>query len=285
MPSHTINFSHLDKLYYPASHLTKGDVIDYYRAIAPYFLALNSGRPIVMHRFPDGIAHEGFYQKQISDYFSAWVERKKILLKKGTTQELVVINDQDSLLYLANQGVLVFHAWLSPVSSVRYPDKMVFDLDPSGNDLQELRFGARQLKKMLEKHGLTPFLMTTGSHGYHVVVPLVAQYSFAKIHAFAKKIADELVEQYPDLFTTHISKKKRKGRIFIDYLRNAYGQTSVAPYSLRALEGAPVATPIGWSELSRTEPQKYTLNNIFKRLKRVKDPWKNFFKKACRLKL
>ncbi len=236
-----------------------------------------------MHRFPDGIEHEGFYQKQISDYFPAWIGRKTVTLKTGEKQTLVMINDVDSLLYLANQGVLVFHGMLSCANAVNKPDKIVFDLDPSGDDIKELRFAARALKKKLEQCGLHPFIMTTGSRGYHVVTPIIPEYSFEKVHSFARKMAETLAQEYPDRMTTEVSKASRKGRVFIDYLRNSYNQTSVVPYSVRAHEGAPIATPIAWTELSKTVPQQYTIKNIFKRLARKKDAWKGFFKKAKRL--
>lgn len=283
---HSIDFLHTDKIFFPQAHLSKGDVIAYYRKIAPYFLALNSHRPIVMQRFIHGITKEGFYQKQIGDYFPAWIDRQKVLLKKGEHQELVVINNVDSLLYLVNQDVLVFHAWLSSVDAVNYPDKIVFDLDPSKDTtIKDLQSAAQQLKKIVENHKLTPFVMTTGSRGYHIVVPIKPTYTFEHVHAYAKKISDELVAYDPQRFTTQVNKEKRRGKIFVDYLRNSYGQTSVAPYSLRAHVGAPVATPLLWSELTKTEPQKYTLKNIFRRLSRVKDPWSEFLNSASRLKI
>jgi bifunctional non-homologous end joining protein LigD len=236
-----------------------------------------------MQRFPDGIAKEGFYQKQIPDYFPDWVAHKEVTLKKGDKQSLVVIDNRDSLVYLANQGVLVFHAWLSTTDAIHNPDKIVFDLDPSGSDVKSLRFAAQKLKKILESYKLDSFIMTTGSRGYHVVVPLIPDHPFEKVHVFAKSVAQQLVEQYPDRFTIEINKVKRKKRVFIDYLRNSFGQTSVAPYSLRAVEKAPVATPIAWTDLSKTKPQQYTMKNIFKRLARKKDPWSDFEKKRQKL--
>jgi bifunctional non-homologous end joining protein LigD len=285
MVHHEIQLSNLDKLYFPKAGITKGEVIEYYQKIASHFVPLSKNRPLVMHRFPEGIAKTGFYQKQIPDYFPSWIHHKQVTLKSDGKQELVMVDDADSLVYLANQGVLEFHAWLSSAQAVNHPDKMVFDLDPSGTKIAELRFAAQKLKKMLEGYKLTPFIMTTGSRGYHVVVPIVPEHSFEKVHDFAKSIARDLVEQYPDRFTIEMSKARRKGKVFIDYLRNSFGQTSVAPYSLRARENAPVATPISWLELSKTKPQQYTLKTIFKRLSRKKDPWKDFFKKAKRLSL
>ncbi len=283
--SKQITFSHLEKIYYPQSNITKEDVITYYLKIAPHFLALAGEHLFVMQRFPDGIHHEGFYQKQIPDYFPRWIKRKKIMLYKGDSQSLVVIDSKETLAYLANQGVLVFHSWLSSIASVKKPDKIVFDLDPSGADLKTVKQAARLIKTALEEHNLVPFIMTTGSQGYHVVTPIVPHHSFTKVHAFAKRIAHEVAVEYDRLFTVEVSKSKRKRRVFIDYLRNSYGQTSVACYSLRAIEGAPIATPLAWSELARSRPQQYTIKNIFKRLRTKKDPWYNFRKSAKMLDL
>lgn len=283
---HTVEVSHPDKFLYPKSKITKQEVVDYYRNIAPYFLMHTVNRPIVMQRFPEGISSKvAFFQKQIPDYFPAWIARKTVDLHKGEKQTLVVVDSADALAYLANQGVLVFHAWLSVSKAVNKPDKIVFDLDPSGTDSKKIKRAARLLKKILEQHKLVPFVMTTGSRGFHIVAPILPEHSFEKVHDFAKHIAQRLADEYTTDFTVEMSKAKRKGRVFIDYLRNSFGQTSVAPYSLRAKEGAPIATPITWKELATTAPQKYTMKNIFRRLSRKGDAWHDFEKHAMNLKL
>lgn len=276
---HTITLSNLDKILFPKSGITKGQVIAYYQKIAPFFLTHAKNHLIVMHRFPDGI-HQGFYQKQIPDYFPAWIKRKKIVLRTQEEQTLVVLDSSAALVYLANQAVLVFHSWLSSQSSITKPDKMVFDIDPADHTLTEIRFAVKKLKAVLEEHKLKPFVMTTGSRSYHVVVPLLPKHTYESVRSFAKHICRELADNYPERFTIDMSKSKRRGRIFLDYLRNSFGATSVACYSLRALEGAPIATPLAWTELSTTKPQQYTIKNIFKRLARKKDPWKDFAKYA-----
>ncbi|MBS1986904.1 non-homologous end-joining DNA ligase [Candidatus Dependentiae bacterium] len=283
--NHTIELSSFDKVLFPKSGITKGDVVVYYQKIAPFFLAHARDHLMVMHRFPDGIDAPGFYQKEVSDYFPPWIARKKIILKDGTAQSLVVLDSTAALVYLANQAVLVFHSWLSTQKATQKPDKIVFDVDPSGNSLAELRFAVRTLKKVIEGYGLQPFLMATGSRSYHVVVPIRPQYTYAQTRAFAKRICSDLVDAYPERFTIALSKAQRKGRIFLDYLRNAARATSVACYSLRALEGASIATPLSWDELTRTKPQQYTIKNIFKRLARKKDPWHDFAQRATLLPL
>jgi len=293
---HSIEITHADKLYFPRSHITKQATIEYYTKIAPYLLPHIKNYTIVMRRFPEGIDGVNFYQKQIPDYFPGWIKHKTVDLKKGDTQTLVIIDNSATLAYLANQGVLEIHSWLSNSEAIHKPNKLIFDLDPSltlhdsilhastlKTDLANLRFGARALKNMLEKNGLNPFLMTTGSRGYHVVVPLLPTSSFEQVHTYARHCAQTLVNTYPNLFTIEISKKKRGKKIFIDYLRNAYGQTSIACYSLRALEGAPIATPLDWHELAKITPQQYTIKNIFRRLARKNNPWKDFEKSAKKL--
>lgn len=280
----TISLSHLSKLLFPQDDITKQNVIEYYQKIAPWLLPLIKDHFVVMNRFPDGVDQDGFYQKQISDYFPDWINRKKILLKKGSYQELLFLTTKDDLVYLANQNVVEFHSWLSLIDRPNYPDKMVFDLDPDkNNSVQDIYIVAYALKKLIESYQLTAFIMTTGSKGYHIVVPIFPEHVFEIVHNFAKKLGHIIEMKYPDICTVNGSKKARTGKIFIDYLRNSYGQTSIAPYSLRAKKGAPVATPIDWNELKKTSPEKYTIFNIFKRLARKNNPWKDFVKKRQKI--
>jgi bifunctional non-homologous end joining protein LigD len=208
-------------------------------------------------------------------------------LEKDGKQELVIIEKKDDLLYLANQGTLVFHSWLSQKQNVNKPDKLIFDLDPPKNSgFQIVKFAAYKLRDIFTKNKLNPFVMTTGSKGLHVIIPIKPKHDFDKVREFAKKTAEELADKYPDKLTTEVRKEKRKARILLDYLRNAFGQTGVAPYSLRAIKNAPIATPLDWAELpSLNDPQKYNISNIFKRLGQKSDPWENIYKKAKDLKL
>lgn len=280
-----MKISHPDKNWFPKSKITKQDIINYYQKIAPYFIKYCKNHLIVLLRYPNGIDKDFFYQKQIPDYFPTFIKRKTILLKKGEQQTLAIIANQKSLLYLVNQATLTFHSWLSNTKNVHNPDKIVFDFDPTDNDVKKLRFAVTEMKKIIEKESLVPFLMTTGSRGYHIVVPIKPTHTFDIIHDFAKKLAQELASKYPSIMTTNPLLKERKGRIFIDYLRNSYGQTSVAPYSIRAIEKAPIATPIEWRELGRTNPQKFNIKNIFKRLNTKGDVWIDFEKNRKNLKL
>ena len=285
-----MKYSNLDKILFTKSKITKEDILDYYAKISSYFLAHVQNHPIVLQRFPNGIDQESFFQKNVPDYYPKFIKTTTVTLKKGGKQKLVIINNKKTLLYLANQATIVFHSWLSSTKSIHKPDKIVFDLDPSPSlsaqqSLKLLRFTAKKLKILLDEHDLTSFIMTTGSSGFHITVPLKPEFAFLQIHKFAKNIAQKLSDQYPDFITCTATKSQRKNKIFIDYLRNSYGQTSVACYSIRAHEKAPIATPILWEELNSTTPQKFTIKNIFKRLSEKNDPWKNFNKSAQKLKI
>lgn len=279
----TIELSNTEKILFPRSHISKGDLIDYYAFVAPYMLPYCKNRLISMVRYPDGIAHEGFYQKNASDYFPAWIRRVSLKKQSGTSIEYVAIANQATIVYLANQGCITPHIWLSTAPHVEQPDRLIFDLDPSGKtfSFDRIKEGAYMLKELLEHQKLDPYVMTTGSRGLHVVVPLKRKHHFDAVRAYAKKIADELVSAQPRWFTTDLAKEQRGSKIFIDYLRNSYGATSVAPYAVRPLEGAPVATPLTWQELKRiTTSQIYTIKTIPTRLKKVGDPWEGINRHA-----
>ena len=275
---HTLDITHPDKVLFPESGLTKGDLIDYYEQIAPVILPHLKDRPVSLQRFPDGIGEQGFFQKETPDYYPDWIETAEVeKLEEGGIQHQVVVSNVATLVYLANQAAITLHAWLSLSGRLDYPDKMIFDLDPPGEDFKVVRDGARTLREMLQELGLVPFVKTTGSRGLHVVVPLDQSTDFDKVRDFARGVADALGRREPERFTTEVRKEKRAGRLFVDYLRNAYGQTAVAPYSVRAKPGATVATPLEWDELGRgdLDSKRYTIKNIFRRLAQKDDPWQD----------
>ncbi len=248
--THTIELSNEQKILFPKSTITKGDIIAYYQAIAPSMLPLIHNHPIAMQRFPDGIDQKGFYQKEIGDYFPDWIERKIIKSKTDNhTTTYVVCNDAATLVYLANQAVITIHHWLSTANNLTHPDRVIFDLDPSGTKWIHLVETAYQLKKIIELHKLTPFVMTTGSRGLHVTVPLKQKNTFRQVRMWAQKIAQQLVENNPTIATLKLRKEERKNKVFIDTLRNQWAQHAVAPFAIRALEKAPIAMPITWKEL------------------------------------
>ncbi len=275
LDSQQIELSNRDKTLFPRSGITKGDLIGYYERVADWMLPHLTDRPLTMHRFPDGIQKEGFYQKDAPDYFPGWILRKEVE-KSGGTVSHVIFNDSATLVYLANQGCVTPHIWLSRIDEPRRPDRMIFDLDPSGAEIEEVRLAARRIRETLGELGLECYLMTTGSTGFHVIVPLRRELEFDDVRAFARDTASLLAHSEPRRLTVEQRKDKRRGRVFLDYFRNAYAQTAVAPYAVRAIEGAPVATPVGWDELDRKlVPGKYHIGNLFRRLAQKHDPWES----------
>lgn len=280
-----IEVSNPDKIIFPESNITKLEFVEYYQRIAPYMLPFLKNRPISMQRFPDGITGEGFYQKNASPYFPAWIKQVEVPKASGGLVHYAVCNNAETLVYLASQLMITPHLWLSSLPKLYYPDRIIFDLDPSpGVEFTQIRWAAKELKTVLDELGIPVFIMTTGSRGVHLVIPLKRVHTYEFTRSFAHDLAEFLVHQYPKKLTLEMSKVKRGKRIFVDYLRNGFGATGAAPYCVRALEGAPVATPIDWSELAAITPQKYNIKTIFRRLKAKKDPWATISKKACSLK-
>jgi bifunctional non-homologous end joining protein LigD len=272
---HEIKIMHPDKPLFPDDGISKKDLADYYSRVAPTMLPYLKGRPISMQRFPDGIDKPGFFEKKAPDYFPEWIGRASVEVKEGRTQEQVVCDNAATLVYLANQDCITPHTWLSRADKLNYPDQMIFDLDPLDEDFGSVVLAAKELKKSVEGEGLTPYVMTTGSRGLHVLVPLDRSADFDTVRAYARGLSAGLAKEQPDRFTVEISKEKRGGRTFLDYLRNSYGQTSVPPYAVRAKRGAPVATPLEWHELDEgVTSQRFNINNLFKRLSKKGDPWK-----------
>jgi bifunctional non-homologous end joining protein LigD len=271
---HDVKLSNPDKVLFPAAGLTKADLIEYYERIAPVMLPHVAGRPLSLVRYPNGIEAEGFMQKNASDYFPDWIRRARLAKQDGAVDH-VVAEDTATLVYLANQACVTFHVGLARVDRIDHPDRMVIDLDPSDDDFAKVKRAAREARALLEEVGLAPFLQITGSRGLHLWVPLDRSADFDQVRDFAGQAAELLVARRPHELTTAQRKAKRGDRVFVDVGRNAYAQTAVAPYSVRARPQAPVATPIDWAELDdpKLEPQRYTIRNLFRRLGHKQDPW------------
>lgn len=280
---HRVEVSNTDKVFFPDSAITKGDLIDYYEAIAETMLPYLRGRPMAMHRFPDGIQGEGFYQKDAPDYFPEWIRRVTVK-KEGGTVTHVVCENAATLVYLADQACIAPHVWLSRVDKLNNPDLLVFDLDPPDGEFAAVRFAARASRDLLEELGLAVFVQTTGSRGLHVVVPLDRSADFDAVRSFAQGVAELLARREPKRLTTEQHKEQRGKRVFLDTGRNSYAQTFVAPYAVRPRPGAPVATPLNWNELGQVDAQRYNLRNILRRLGQKDDPWKGMARHARSLK-
>ncbi|MER7082253.1 bifunctional non-homologous end joining protein LigD [Saccharopolyspora kobensis] len=272
---HRFDVSNPDKVLYPGSGYRKQDVMDYYRSVAEVMIAHSRGRPLTLRRFPDGIGDGGFFQKEASDYFPDWIRVVSVPQRgaRGVVHH-VVVDDAATLLYLAGQACLEFHLGLSTVDDLERPVLVVLDLDPpEGTGLTELRQVTRRMCERFRDAGLDPHVQTTGGRGFHVAAPLRAEREFDEVRADLRELAEEAVRDEPRRLTTEQRKDQRGDRIFLDTNRNAYGQTAIAPYSLRARPGAPAATPLDIDELGRAEPQSYGLANMARRLAQKSDPW------------
>ena len=274
-----------DKVLFPADGTTKADVIDYYRDVAGLMLPHLRDRCLTLERYPDGIDASGFYQQNYADHFPDWVTRRSLpTADRDDTIDHIVVDEPAALVYLADQGTITFHGWLARVDAPRHPDRMVFDLDPAGDDFDVIVDCARLLREALELASLIPFVMTSGSRGLHVSAPLDGHLDFDAARTLAVSLAQAVADRDPARFTVEQRKSARRGRLYIDVGRNAYGQTAVLPYSLRARPGAPAATPLDWQELSRAGlgPQRYGISNLRRRLAQKADPFTGFADRARR---
>ena len=268
-----VEISRPGKALFPCG-ITKADLASYYERVAPAMLPHLRGRPINLERYPDGIDGERIMQQRAGRYFPDWIRRATVE-KKGGSVEHVVAADAGTLVYLAGQACITPHPWLSRVDRLHQPDRLIFDLDPSNGRPADVLRAARTMCNLVRELGLQPWVMSTGSRGYHVTVPLRRGADFDATRAFAREVAALATQREPRLFTTEQRKAKREGRILIDVMRNAYAHSAVAPYAVRARPGAPVATPLHPDELadSDTRPGRFTIETVPGRLERDGDPW------------
>ena len=250
--------SHPEKVLFPDSGVTKGEVAEYYRRAAKRILPHLVDRPLTIQRFPQGIDKPGFMQKHAGKGFPSSIDRIE-LPKQGGTVNYPVIHDEAGLAYLANQNTITFHIPAFRASHLDHPDRMVFDLDPTEGDLDGVRFAARATAAFLEGLGVPAWLMTSGSKGFHLVTPLAPTITFDQLGRFAQAAATMLARAHSDQMTIEFLKKERKSRVFVDWMRNHFGPTAVAPYSLRPRPGATIAMPIDWSVLDTVAPDSFRL--------------------------
>ena len=273
----TVRLSNTDKVLFPGDGVTKGDLIGYYESVAATMLPLLRDRPISMTRCPDGIEGPQIVQKNAPAYFPSWVRRAEVP-KQGGTVWHVICDSKATLGYLANQACIELHVFLSRLDRLGHPDQLTFDVDPPDDlSFDRVRECAFLLRGLLEDElGLTTFVKTTGGRGVHVHVPLDRSGDFDAARGFARAAAELLAARSPDLMTTQQRKHGRGNRVYLDIMRDAYAQTVVAPYSVRARPGAPVATPLTWAELTDATPQRFTIATVPGRLAALKgngDPW------------
>jgi bifunctional non-homologous end joining protein LigD len=249
-----ITISNPERVIFPEDNLTKGDLADYYAAVEPLIMIDAAERPMTLIRCPQGRAKKCFFQKHDSGSFGPDVKHIPIKEKDGSIEDYLYFDDIKGLLACVQMGTVEFHGWGSKVAKVEYPDRLVFDLDPDvGLDFERVKKAALRLKVLLADLGLRTFPLLSGGKGLHVVAPLDGSKDWLAVKSFAERFSRAIAEAEPDMFTANIRKVERKGRIFLDWLRNQRGATAVMPYSARAREGAPVAAPIGWEELDKYE--------------------------------
>ncbi|MFI7411949.1 non-homologous end-joining DNA ligase [Streptomyces sp. NPDC049627] len=272
----TVEVKRVDKVLFPggagAKEYTKGDLVDYYRSVAAFMLPHLRGRPLMLERHPDGLDGPRFMQKNTPEHYPEWITRFEVPKEDGTVCH-TVCDDTATLVFLADQACLTVHRWLSRTDGIDRPDRMVFDLDPAEDSFAQVRAAAGLLGELLDELDLPSAPMTTGSRGLHIVVPLNGQHDFDEVREFAKDVAGMLEAAHPDRLTTAARKKDRGDRLYLDVQRNAYAQTAVAPYTVRARPGAPVATPLTWADLDDQEldARRWSIADAVEQART--DPW------------
>jgi bifunctional non-homologous end joining protein LigD len=270
-------FTHLDKLMYPEAGLTKGDILEYYRRIAPCLLPFLRDRPATLERLPDGLGSSRaphFWQKNTPASYPDWIPRAELPSEVGKVIHYALVNDQDTLLYLVNQGALTFHVWFSRMADLDRPDFVLFDLDLGQAPFADVVAIANELHAILKGEGSKAYVKASGKTGLHVLVPWDADGGYDEARAWAEQIAERVVEADPRRATTERSKAKRRGRVYVDVMQNAKGRHAVPPYVLRAVPQATVSTPLRWQEVTpELDPSQFTVKSIFRRLAHQKrDP-------------
>jgi bifunctional non-homologous end joining protein LigD len=273
--------THPEKVLFPADGITKGDLAAYYETVAPVMLPHLRGRPLTMERYPAGIGAEGFWQKSVAKGFPAWLKRVDVP-KKGGVVHYPVVTGRRSLLWVTNQNTITHHVWISRVPKLDFPDVCVFDLDPSRDDLDAVRAAAVELRDLLDELGLPAWVKTSGSKGFHIVVPIDGKTPVDAVAGFANAVGTLFTQRAPDRLTQEFSKADRGGRIYVDTGRNGYGATFAAAYTVRAKPGAPVSAPCTWAEIEKGQvhPQSFTLRNVPDRIANVGDLWDEMRKRG-----
>jgi bifunctional non-homologous end joining protein LigD len=276
-----VQITHPEKLMFPADGITKGELADYYRRIAPAMLYHMKGRPVTMERFHRGIGEKGFFQKNVAKPPS-FIETVAVPKKDGVVN-YPIVSDEQGIQWLANQNCVTPHVWTSRHPRLMYPDLCLFDLDPLDDDFDRLRAATLLVRDVLAELGCSAWLKTSGSRGFHVAVPLDGEADYGKVARFGHRVGQMLVERDPANLTQEFYKADRGGRILIDTGRNEFGATFAAPYAVRAKPGAPISAPCTWVELESggARPQAFTLRTMARRMETVGDLWGSIHEAPC----
>ncbi len=265
-----LELSRLDKIFWPAEGYTKGDLIDYYRAVAPVLLPYLRDRPLVLDRYPDGIEGKSFFQKNAPEFAPDWVRTEPVWSEDSDKETRYFVCDDDAtLLYLANSAAIPLHLWSSRIGSLQAPDWCILDLDAKDAPFAAAVRVARAIRKLCRRIELPCFVKTSGATGLHVLIPLGGQCTFAQSKQLAGLLAQIVARQLPEQASIARSPRSRAGKIYIDALQNGYGKLLVAPYSVRPLPGAPVSMPLRWREVSASlDPGRFTIRTALARVAR-----------------
>jgi bifunctional non-homologous end joining protein LigD len=279
--SRTIQITHPDRVLFPYDGLTKADLAAYHAAVADFLVPHLGGRPLMLQRFPTGIGDAGFYQKEAGRGVPGWI-RLVEARKSGGVVRHPVVDDAAALLALTNLSTVSFHRWSSRADRLDRPDLLIIDLDPSTDEFDAVRRAAHWTREVLDELDLVAYLQLTGSRGIHVMVPLDRSADTDEVAAFADHVALLLVQRHPHELTVEGRKESRERRLYVDIARNGWAQTSVAPYSVRPLRGAPVATPITWEELDDPglRADRWSISTVPDRLAARGDPWRDMWRHA-----
>ncbi|TEB06720.1 putative ATP-dependent DNA ligase YkoU [Pelotomaculum schinkii] len=267
-----VKLTNLNKLIWPEG-LTKAHLVKYYREIAPYILPHLYNRPLVMKRYPHGLGDEPFYQKECPSYAPDWIIRHPVEHSEKVVN-YIICNNMATLVWLANQGAIEMHPWLSRIENVECPDIAVIDLDPAaGSTFRDVLTIALLVKEALAQFNLQSYPKTSGATGLHIFVPIKPVYSYKTVTKAMQYVAELIVKINPGMATVERKVAQRQGKVYLDYLQNGRGKTMAFQYSLRPLPGAPVSTPLYWDEIGalNIEPGAFSIHNIFSRIKEIGD--------------
>ena len=279
-----VNFSNLDKVIFPKLKITKAQVIEYYIKVAPRLLEVMADRAIVLTRYPDGVDAQGFYAKDMPKGTPSWVRTKTFYSDSAERNvNYIIVNDLDTLIWLANLAAIEIHMPLSRVDAREKPDFVLFDIDPeppAGFD--DAIAVALLLKEKLDQLGLQPYIKTSGKKGFHIVIPIVREYTYGRTREFAHVIGQFLARE-SEIVVSEFSETKTPNKVFMDYTQNSHGKTMVVPYGLRATPDATASTPLEWKEVKKgLKPESL---NLFSVVKREKDPWKGILENRQKLEV
>jgi DNA ligase D len=287
MKKEPLTLTNLGKLYWPDEKITKGDLIEYYQAVAPFILPYIKNRPLSLKRNPHGILDEGFYHKDAGDIAPSWMKTFDIFSPSSNkTIHYLVANDLQSLLFVANLGCIEMNPWSSTVSKPDHPDYLVIDIDPSDkNTFDQVIEVALAVKEVLDEIAIEGFCKTSGSSGIHIYIPCGKKYLYDEARNFAHVIASLVNEKLPTITTLERAlSKRKKNQVYIDYLQNSKGQTLACAYSARPKKGATVSTPLNWKEVAPgLHPSQFTIKNIKKRLEKKGDLFKGVLSKGINI--